>query len=160
LGRAAVCAVFDAYTGLGEPTCLTDIVLEHIGHPDIVSPLELKIALTTGSPEIPQLFFEEKELAPMVIAAAKSGDRPAGKIVRHMAERIAGYIIAGAEKLGMTDDMFDVVFAGSVARDGYIMSLAEPVISEKLKRAVCVNAGYEPVWGLVFMMMDEIKRKG
>lgn len=141
-------AVAHAYTGCGQPTVLTDRLIDLYHVEDIP---ELVEQLSRGQAEEP-----DDTMAPLVFEAAAEGDAVAQQIVRCVGRKLGQNALAVANRLGLLDGAFDLVMAGGVFRSGsdlLLDALLEPVrASAPLVRPVSLRAS--PVVGSVLLAMQ------
>lgn len=97
LGQQALRAVFRAELGIGEPTLLTDRVLEHFGCCTVESLLRLFTRRDTPPPDR----LRVSKLAGAVLDAAAAGDPTAALIVERHGLALAEYAVVAAHKVGL-----------------------------------------------------------
>ncbi len=128
LAEGGIAAVCRAWMGLGEPTALTEPMLDLFDVPD---PWELRHSLTRRFRTRPA--DEELAATRLVLRIAETGDPVALGLVRHQASAFAGYTgwVAGQVASRPGPD-FPIVVNGSVAtsqhgvfRDHLLAALAE-----------------------------------
>jgi len=136
--------VVRAHNGTGPATTLGEVFLSHFGHSVLV---ELFIEMTNRG-----IMQHPKDLYPAVAACAAGGDGVARDLLTGMGRRLAGYITAAAQKLGV--NACPVVLSGGALKgDGAIM---EAAIRAELRGFDCQTADYEPVLGALLLLLDDI----
>lgn len=141
-------AVAHAYIGRGQPTALTERILDYYRVKDVP---ELVEKLSRGQAEEP-----DGKLAPLVLEAAAEGDAVAQNIVRCVGQELGKNTVAVARRLGLLKEAFDLVMAGGVIRSGselLLKAILEPV---RAKAALVqpVNLRVAPVVGSVLLAMQ------
>lgn len=104
----ALRAVAQAYTGRGQPTMLSDRLVQHYG---LCEPLELIEKICRGEVEPPHA-----AMAPLVFETAEAGDAVAQQVIRYAGGELGANALAIARRLGLLDEPFDLVLAGGVFR--------------------------------------------
>ena len=160
LGEAAVQAVRSAYTGVGPPTVLSEWILDYFRETYSVplrSVYDFLVADSTGSPALPRLCYESKELAPLLVRAAEEGDRAAADLLDGFCRRVAGYVAAAARRLSMAGEAFELILSGGVMRGGsFIQRRLAHYAGEQLPHLSVRLAEYEPVCGAVLFSYDRL----
>lgn len=144
----AVRAVAQAYTGRGEPTLLTKLLVEAC---DVDGPLALIEGLCRHQIERPRA-----KHAPLVFQAADQGDRVAQGIIRHVGCELGANAAAVARRLGMHGEAFDLVLAGGTFRSGSELLLGSIIASVRAiaPQAQLVQLQTAPVAGSTLLAMD------
>ncbi|UKS27603.1 ATPase [Paenibacillus sp. HWE-109] len=141
-------SVIRAWEGRTGPTLLTDLVLAQLKY-DSVEQL-FHHSLDTHL-QIPA------DLAPLVFTAASGGDVIAREILKKQGEELGTSAKAVIQKLGMQNEEFDLVLAGSVLTKGE-SSFLHPYIAEQVaqvaKGCQLKILGIEPVIGAVYLAME------
>lgn len=150
LGTRVWQSVLDAYTGVGPATCLSELILEKYGEPDLIS-LYKKF---TGN-KIP---FKNYDLSPLLMRAGKRGDAVALDILETAAARMLRYIEKAMQKLNFGDETLTLVLTGGVFKgDGEILyQMIERNIRDQGLHIVCVQPQYEPVAGAALLLLDKL----
>ena len=150
LGTRVWQSILDAYTGVGPTTCLSELILEKYGEPDLVS-LYKKF---TGN-KIP---FKNYDLSPLLMRAGKCGDKVALDILETAAARMLRYIEKAMRKLNFGSETLTLVLTGGVFKgDGEILyQMIERNIREQELHIVCVQPQYEPVAGAALLLLDRL----
>lgn len=148
LGRRMFAAVLEAYVGVGEPTMLTDLVLDFTGYEDVQ---KLYMDITLNRYEMVY-----KNLAELFLEACAHNDPVALNIARCFAGTAAKYILAAVKRLGLENQSLDLVFSGSVFKDNGV--IITRMITEELQRTNCdfraIDASYEPVCGTLLTLLN------
>jgi N-acetylglucosamine kinase-like BadF-type ATPase len=151
LAREAVSEAMRAWDGRGEPTALTDVLLEALGCADMG---ELLLKLYREQIRGTRLLG----VVPLIFDVAAAGDAVARRLVERQAAEAA--IMAGAliGRLGMGERSCDVVLAGSVSRErtGELRRLVQQDVLERYPQARVVVSTLEPVLGAALRAMDLI----
>jgi N-acetylglucosamine kinase-like BadF-type ATPase len=151
IGRHALRAVVRESDGRGQPTSMTPLVLAHFGarHPS-----ELVHAIYDGALRPSAI----AAVARAVQAAAEDGDELAGQILTVAARELASSARAVITRLGLRDDVFDVVLSGGVMHavsrlaaevEAQVTQLAPHCRVQRLQR--------EPAHGAVALAVAEAK---
>ena len=127
LGRAAFDAVVRADLGIDPATCLTQILLAHLGYDDVASMLEAGTRRGAHPPAY-------AGLARDVLDAARRGDEVAGKIVQGQADTLARYARAACVRVGLDDDAATTVVLG-----GSVLSSENPVLRDATVAALAAE---------------------
>lgn len=140
LGRRALEAAIDAFTGVGENTALTLVVLEHYNCGSMDALIK---ALNNGSVSL----RSAKYLVPRVVETAKS-DKVSRMLCVQFAYRCADYAVAMMRQANLPHNSA-VLASGGVFRDetGLLFSLFSRRVRESFPEANVINARYEPVMG-------------
>ena len=151
IAQDAFAAVLRAEDGRGQPTRLTEMVLEKLNFPTVEAMLRAYIAR-----QIPHQ--KMYTLAPLVFKAALAGDAVAAKIIVRQGEGLAEYATAMARRFNMTNLAFDVVLAGSVFKgEGpLLIDTITQAIHQTAPLANIVRAKFEPVVGSVLLAYDAL----
>ena len=144
--EAAVAAVAKAYIGLGPPTALSERLVAFAGVPDVASMLR---DMTRGNLRL-------RSATSVVFAVAGEGDPVARDILARSARTLATSANLVIRKLGMEDEAFELVLAGSVcrAKDRFWTDtlVAEVQAVAPRARPVCLDA--PPATGGVLLAME------
>jgi len=152
-------AVYNAQSGFGAPTLLTQLLLEKTGHK---STDELLMHITAGRDENEDQWEPVyQDYSPLLFQAIKMGDKIALDYLEWLCGDLARYVIIAGKKLNMTDREITVVLSGGVAKNGALMSqLLDKKLKEHLPGVKCVNARLEPVVGAMLLDYDRIFQDG
>lgn len=150
LGVEAIRAVMRARDGRGEPTLLTQRLLQHWSLPDEEALLVALSQRRIGPAEIralPQLIFEVEG----------QGDPAARAIVERLAGEVGLMAVSLIRRLGLGDERVPVVITGGVLQaatptlDAGVLQRVLPVAP----RAHLVRPARRPVVGAVLMALEE-----
>jgi N-acetylglucosamine kinase-like BadF-type ATPase len=152
LGRAAFDAVVRADLGIDPATCLTEILLTHLGYDDVSALLEAGTRRGGHPPTY-------ASLARDVLDAARGGDEVAVRIVEGQARSLARYARAACARVGLDHAATTVVLGGSVLssenpalRDATVAALAT-----ELPAARAVLSPRSPVVGAAAEAIAELR---
>ncbi len=152
LGKAAFAAVIRADLGIEPATCLTSMLLAHLGYDDVAAMLEDGTRRGGRPPTY-------AALARDVLDAARRGDAVAQRIVAGQGRSLARYARAACARVGLTGGATTVVLGGSVLssenpalRDATVAALAD-----ELPDAHAVLSPRSPVVGAVAEAIAEIR---
>jgi N-acetylglucosamine kinase-like BadF-type ATPase len=141
VAEEAVRAVAEAWTGLGPPTTLSELLPPLAG---CASPRELLNRLSRGTVPLPPA-------APLVLEQAAAGDEACRAIVATAGRALGEAAALVTRRLGLEREAFDMVMAGGLFRGG--SRLLEATLAEALHRvaprAVPVRLACKPVVGAV-----------
>jgi len=145
-------AVLDADMGILPPTSLTEIVLHKLGY---ATPELMLRAAVLGNID----WHQVSTICPLVFEAAYAGDAVAADILVKVATYLADHAIAAIRRMGMEQETFDVVLAGSLFKG--IGSLYVDTLTQAIHRvaphARIVRARFEPSVGAVLLAYDSLK---
>ncbi|MBH5318982.1 ATPase [Paenibacillus sp. GSMTC-2017] len=131
-----------------EPTILKDLVPQKLGYSSVKEMYD--DALDNGKQP-------PKDLAKLVFEAAGQGDEVAIRILEEAGREHANSVNALIKRLGMQNERFDVVLAGSVLSRGSSTHMVDAIQSEVKKvatNASIVRLSVDPVIGAVMSAMD------
>ncbi|OCT17027.1 ATPase [Paenibacillus pectinilyticus] len=141
-------AVIRAWDGREQPTLLTDLLLKELGYATVDDLFDDFMDHHKPVPlHVTKLLFE----------AAKQEDEVACRILRIQGEELGKSATAVIQRLGMQNDQFDVVLAGSVIARGegsYIHRYIELAVQKAAPNATVVKLSVEPVVGAVWLAME------
>jgi N-acetylglucosamine kinase-like BadF-type ATPase len=146
VSEAAVTAVAHAYTGRGPETALTGLLCERSGIASVIEFLEAasrdRIDTTTFSPE--------------VVLAAERGDAVARAILVEAGRSLGATAAHVVRRLGMGDDVFDLVLAGGMFRADtrHLVDGLEAVVRPVARQVRLQPLRDSPVVGAVLMAID------
>ena len=146
VSEAAVTAVANAFTGRGPETKLTARLCERSGVASVVEFLEaasrLRIDTTVFSPE--------------VVLAAEQGDAVARSILVEAGRSLGATTAHVVHRLGMEDDLFDLVLAGGMfrAETRHLVDGLEAVVRPVASQVRLKPLRDPPVVGAVLMAID------
>ena len=95
-------------------------------------------------------------LCPIVFEEACAGDEVARGIIRKMGEEAGVSANAIIRKLGLQDDEFEVVLAGSVfkGKGSLLLDTVKSVVLPVAPKAEVITPRYEPVVGALIIALD------
>jgi N-acetylglucosamine kinase-like BadF-type ATPase len=151
VAREAVRAVLRAEDGRGQPSVLTDLVLNRLGYP---SPEALLRAMVAR--EVPRENL--LSLCPLVFEAADGGDTVAAGIIVKQGLGLAEYATALIRRFGMQKLEFDMVLSGSVfkGQGPLLVDTVTQAIHCLAPRASIVRVQFEPAVGGVLLAYDAL----
>ncbi len=149
IGRIALRRVWQAREGIIPPTILTDkfVARAECAHVD-----DLFYRMYRGQ-------LDERALEPMaklVFDAALEGDAASCDILEHGGRYLGMMVNAAARSLGVTQEAFEVVMAGSVFKGSspILIDAMRTAIHRVSPHAALVMPLFEPVVGALLMGMD------
>jgi N-acetylglucosamine kinase-like BadF-type ATPase len=114
LGLAALRAIYLAEVGLGEPTALRQVVLDHYRQGSVEALLHARTRRGSHQAGL----GDTGDMAPLVVQAAAAGDQVAGAIVDQDTQLLAGYLRAAAAQVGFGEEApTRVTLGGPVVTD-------------------------------------------
>jgi len=159
IGRFIYQAVLDAEAKLGEPTILTEILLEETGHRSVD---DLFIEITTGYGEEEQPVYPVyKDHAALLFRAIERNDSVAYNYLDWLCKELIRYVVIGVEELSIGGRELTVVLSGGVPKSGDIMR--ERLLyhlQQALPNASLISAKLEPVAGAMLLGLDKIYPQG
>jgi N-acetylglucosamine kinase-like BadF-type ATPase len=151
LGREALWWAIRAEDGRGPQTSLREAVAAHFEVP-MVRDVTLGIHLGKISKE------DLLGLAPVLLAAAREGDRVARDLVRRQAEEICVMAVVVMRRLGLTARATPVVLGGGMmtARDPLLLTEITERITATAPRATVIVVAVPPVAGAALLGLDHV----
>ena len=151
IGKDALSAAIRGRDGRGLHTRLEQLVPRHFG---FRRPINLTYALYRD--RVPESRL--RELAPLVFAAAASGDRVARGIVDRLADEVAVMAIAMIRRLRLVRTDVDVVLAGGIMRnrDQLFFDRIEAAVRRVARRARIRRVAQRPVLGAALLGLDRM----
>lgn len=137
-----------ASEGREQPTLLAELVPRRLGYNTIQTMYEDALYRGKRPPA---------ELAKVMFEAAGQGDAVAARLLREAGLEHGNAVVALIKRLGMENETFDVVLAGSVLVKGAAPHLAEAIeetVRQAAPRAATVKLTADPVAGAVMSAMD------
>ncbi len=152
IGKSVFEIVLAANIGLERRTIMTEILLKET-HFDSVE--KLFMSITTGVSEYDKpIRIVYKDYAWIMFEAMRRGDAVATAFVQDFCEGLCGYVLHGAQRFGIGNDL-TVVFSGGIVKVcPEIVSICSAYLSARMEGICCVNARYEPVIGAVLYWLD------
>lgn len=148
LGVEAFRSVIRAWDGREQPTLLTNLLLQDQGYASVLDMFNDYLDHDKTPPlQTVKLIFE----------AATVGDEVALRILRNQGEELGKSARSVITRLGMEEDQFDVVLAGSVLSRGaaqFIHPYIEQAVKECAPGASLVKLDIEPVVGAVWLAFE------
>lgn len=150
IGYAVWRALIDSYNGFQEPT-LMEKLFEELTETKSIS--EYIKDITTNSKNISPLSY-----APILFKAVNENDRIASEIFDCFVKRWVKYVIAGAFKVGLTNNSsVRVYLSGGVFKN--CPQLWYKRINDELARysfnSSCYFANYEPIAGAMLLLLEK-----
>lgn len=151
LGGAAMAAVYRAADWRGEPTILTDLVLNALNMPDLIAIAE-QIETRQLTPQ------RVASLARLVFEAADGGDKPAQAIIKRLANEIVTAASAFLRRLDMAEMDVDVVLSGGLTqgRGTLLFDTVIALLAERHPLASLRRATVAPVLGAALLAFDAL----
>jgi N-acetylglucosamine kinase-like BadF-type ATPase len=151
IAQDAFAALLRAEDGRGQPTILTQQVLDRLEFPSVEALLRASVLRQID-------YGKFYSITPLVFEAALAGDPIAVGIIVRQGKGLAEYITAMARRFDMTSMAFEVVLAGSVFK-GVGPLLVDTIVQEVHQAAPyasAVRARFEPVVGSVLLAYDAL----
>lgn len=149
-GLQAMRAATMAYDGRGEPTQLTEKVMQALGLSDMQEIMHHVYAqgLTRA---------ETAALAPLVVESAQSGDRTALNLIALGSEEVARCVEAVARRLRMLDGLCEVALVGGLLNAGdVIIQPLRAAIAQRLPNSRIQMAELSPVAGACLLALQNL----
>jgi N-acetylglucosamine kinase-like BadF-type ATPase len=142
-------AVMRAWDGRGQPTRLTDLVLEALDASDEES---LLLALYRERIDDSALLG----LVPLLFEAALLGDEVASNLIVQMGTEVGVSANALIRRLGLEELDVEVVLGGSVfkGRGPLLLDTASKVVHEQARRARIIPLRHAPVFGAALLALE------
>ncbi|THF77082.1 N-acetylglucosamine kinase [Cohnella fermenti] len=141
-------SVIRSWDGREQPTALTELVLNDLGYDSV----EAMYNDYLDHEKVPPL-----RLTKLLFEAAEQGDAVAISILERQGVELGKSATAIIKRLGMEQDEFDVVLAGSVIVRGkgeYIRSKVEQAVRAAAPKARLAKLTVEPVVGAVWLAVE------
>jgi N-acetylglucosamine kinase-like BadF-type ATPase len=151
LAQDAFAAVLRAEDGRGQPTLLTQMMLNHMGYPTVEALLRASV--------LHQVDYRKfYTFAPLVFEAALKGDPIAEELIVRQGKGLAEYATAMTRRFNMGDIEFDIVLAGSLFKGvgSLLIDTLTQEIHQVAPRAHIVRARFEPAVGAVLLAYDAL----
>lgn len=151
LATQALGAAFRAWDGRGEPTMLAEMVLQVLDAPDFET---LAARWVTGELTTEQV----STLAPFVFEVSEAGDAVARQLIRDQGLEFGIAANAMLRRLGLTDEVCDVVLGGSLCygKGNLLMDTIHEVVFSAAPHAVVKRLDRPPVAGAVLLAVEHI----
>lgn len=149
IARDALFHTFRGWDGRGRPTVLQQTVLEHFGVKDMEELARLLYYKRESLSKIPAL-------CPRVFEAAYAGDEIACGIIRRFGEEAGISANAIIKRLGLQDEEFEVVLAGSAfkGKGPLMLDTVKDVVHPVAPKAKVITPRYEPVVGALMLALE------
>jgi len=149
IARDALFHAMRAYDGRGKPTALMQIALDHWEAED----MERLARILYYNRESWKKIYS---LCPKVFEAACAGDEAASGIIRKYGEEAGISANALIRRLGLENDEFEVVLAGSVFKgQGTLMiDTVKELVRPVAPNAKVITPRYEPVVGALMLALE------
>jgi N-acetylglucosamine kinase-like BadF-type ATPase len=153
IGLKALWSVFDADTGMKQPTRLTERILDYYKVSNASILLEKHIRK--------ELQGHVKHLVPLVDECVMEGDACAIEIMTEFASMCAKYVIAGFKRFDMLSIESDLVLSGGIfkCKNDILYHVIKQNIHQEAPRVTVVDAKYEPVIGGVILGIEKLYSK-
>ena len=148
IASKALQAIMKFYDGRGPSTILLDMVLKQLKLEDIFGLIEWVYAQPLDTGRI-------ASLAKVVCSAAEKDDYVCRDILVQEAGEAELSIATVAKKLGFDDNVFDLVFVGSVFNcKQYFTSVLQENLKKKFRNIKFMPLTQKPVWGAIKLAMN------
>jgi N-acetylglucosamine kinase-like BadF-type ATPase len=150
LGARALLAVFQSEIGILPPTVLRQMSLDFF-ELDNVDDLLLGYQRRLLKKPL-------KEVAFLLFEAADQCDTVALGVLYDFGVSLSRYVVAGAQRYGLTNRPFDVVLSGGIfkARNTLLQETICAQVHRAAAAATIINADYEPVVGALVMGLEKV----
>jgi N-acetylglucosamine kinase-like BadF-type ATPase len=151
LGVRALGLALRAGDGRGAPTLLSERVPAHFDLPDAETVLT---GVYTGEIDYGRLF----ELARVLLDAAAEGDAPSRQAADFLADEVVGFAAAAITRLGVQDEVVEVVLGGGVFDTGDQVFHARVAdgVRKVAPKACLVRLTAPPVLGAALIGLDAL----
>ncbi|MFB9326775.1 N-acetylglucosamine kinase [Paenibacillus aurantiacus] len=149
LAKEAFRAVIRAWDGREEPTSLTGPLLARLGYESVQAMFD--DYLDHDKCYVPL------DVAKLVFDAALAGDAVAQRLLNMQGDELGKAAAAVINRLGMQEDEFDVVLAGSIVTRGqgpYVIDPIRSYVNGAAPKAKVVKLATEPVVGAVWLAIE------
>jgi N-acetylglucosamine kinase-like BadF-type ATPase len=150
ISQATLAAIVRADDGRGEPTQLVERVLSASGCPNVSEFIE------RGYRD--EEFVRNLELPRITFKASKQGDPVARRIILAIADEMAVTAVTLIRRLGMEQESFDVITAGSVFKgeDPVFLEVIGNKVHETAPAATLRMPLYPPVVGCALLALESV----
>lgn len=141
-------SVIRAWDGRERPTALTGMLLEMLGYDSVEAMFD---------DYLDHDLYPPLDSVRLLFRAAGEGDATAQRILRMQGDELGKSAVAVVRRLGMENETFDVVLAGSVLARGqgdYVHGPIREALREVAPHATLVRLEVEPVVGAVWMAFE------
>lgn len=142
-------SVIRAWDGRGEPTLLTSLLLDMLNYASVE---EMFHDFLDHNKRVPH------DATKLLFPAARQGDHVARHILEYQGKELGLSAKAVIHRLGMHEDQFDIVLAGSVltrSDDEIIHKNIEQVVLPVAPRSTLKTLTVEPVVGALLLAMEK-----
>ena len=151
LAQRALRAVFDAESGVGEPTSLTQRCLDAAHCDDVDELLRRKVERGLEKPvlnRIPIIVGEE----------ALRSDAVSARILERFGRDEAAYAVAAIRRMGLEREPVDVILSGSVfkCKAPMLLQAVRDAILEAAPYARIIESALEPAIGALLLALDDL----
>ncbi len=158
IAREVIRLICRAWDGRGQPTMLTEMVLEALGLPSVE---ELISQLYQSEFDYYPGQFDQRrllDLVPLVFEAAYQGDQVAQDLLVRVGTEVGITASAIIKRLGVEDTDVEVVLGGSVfkGKGPLLVDTVTQVVHRVAPRATIVLPEFEPVVGAVFLALESL----
>ena len=158
IAREVIRLICRAWDGRGQPTMLTEMVLEALGLPSVE---ELISQLYQSEFDYYPGQFDQRRLlglVPLVFEAAYQGDQVAQDLLVRVGTEVGITASAIIKRLGVEDTDVEVVLGGSVfkGKGPLLVDTVTQVVHRVAPRATIVLPEFEPVVGAVFLALESL----
>ena len=152
LSQEMIRMIMRAWDGRGEPTILSDMVLEAL---ELESVEELLSRLYHDQVDQKRLLH----LVPLLFEAAEAGDQVARGLIVQMGTEVGVTANALIRRLALEDQDLEVVLGGSVfkGQGTLLIDTVKTVVHRENQYASIKKSTYEPVVGAVFLALESLK---
>ena len=152
LARRVLQAVYDAESGMGPTTALSDRALALAGCGTVDDLLRMQV---TG--KLPGGIMQQLPL--MLEETALKGDEVSLELLRSFGRDTAAYAVAALRRFHMENSAVRVVLSGSVfkCRAAALLDTVRASILSSVPRAVLTESTWEPVIGAVLLALDHLE---
>ncbi|NOV03321.1 N-acetylglucosamine kinase [Paenibacillus planticolens] len=141
-------SVIRAWDGRERPTLLTEMLLQDLGYSKVD---EMFDDYMDQNKPIPL------HIVKLIFKAAQQGDEVALRILQAQGEELGKSAAAVIKRLGMEQESFDIVLAGSVVMRGegpFVLEYIERAVRQVAPKASIVKLTVEPVVGALWLAME------
>lgn len=150
IGHKILRAVARAHDGRGEATLLTSKLIQYFKLESLLDIVQKVYRNKLSRREI-------AALAPLVVEAAKEGDRVAARILKQAGEELGTSVVAVIKNLKMEKEKFEIAMTGGVfkAKELILQGFKERV-KRVAPKARFIKPRFEPAIGAIFLGLQEI----
>ena len=151
LGMWGLGAAVRAVDGRGPATSLSSLVPRHFG---LAEPVEVTEAIYAGRIDADRI----GELAPVVVGAARDGDRVSMGLVDDVGDELASFATAAIRRLGLESSPVPIALAGGLARGAadLLVPRVAALVREVAPAAAVTVLDAPPVLGAALLGLDRL----